>query len=301
MSEFITVFDIEVLNMDPASVCSIGIVQLRNMKVYKEYYSLIRPADLSFDKYRYDVHHISPKMLVNQKSFLEVWEDIKPFFENQIVVSHDIQSDMSSIRAALKKNRIPFPRMWMSCTNVLAHLVEPDLKKYNVTDLCSHYHIQIDHPHHALYDAKAAAEILHKLILKSDASSLAELHEIHHIEMGEMRENYYRNIIAPEHAPMNVKRKYIFTNQSVVFTGNTRVSKEQLSMHLKKVHGYYNRDVNTHTDYLVIGHFGYYKTRYGKSNKKVKKALTLKRMGQDIKIISEKEYMRMLNRKTRSY
>ena len=145
MSEFITVFDIEVLNMDPASVCSIGIVQLRNMKVYKEYYSLIRPADLSFDKYRYDVHHISPKMLVNQKSFLEVWEDIKPFFENQIVVSHDIQSDMSSIRAALKKNRIPFPRMWMSCTNVLAHLVEPDLKKYNVTDVCSHYHIQIDH------------------------------------------------------------------------------------------------------------------------------------------------------------
>ena len=32
MSEKITVFDIEVLNQDPASVCAIGIVQIQDLQ-----------------------------------------------------------------------------------------------------------------------------------------------------------------------------------------------------------------------------------------------------------------------------
>ena len=58
MSERIVVFDIEILNQDPTSVCAIGIVELIDQKVNSIYYSLIKPKNLSYDVYRYKVHKI---------------------------------------------------------------------------------------------------------------------------------------------------------------------------------------------------------------------------------------------------
>ena len=118
MSEKITVFDIEVLNQDPASLCAIGIVEIQNQEVISTYYALVKPKNLSFDSYRYKIHQIRPQSLYKEKTFVEVWKDIHHYFENTIVVSHDIQGDMMNLRAALKQNHIPYPRLLMSCTNV---------------------------------------------------------------------------------------------------------------------------------------------------------------------------------------
>ena len=49
MKERITVFDIEVLNQDPASICAIGIVELIDGEITSTYYSLIKPKNLSYD------------------------------------------------------------------------------------------------------------------------------------------------------------------------------------------------------------------------------------------------------------
>ena len=48
MNERITVFDIEVLNQDPTSICAIGIVEIVNQKIHSTYYSLIKPKNLSY-------------------------------------------------------------------------------------------------------------------------------------------------------------------------------------------------------------------------------------------------------------
>ena len=87
MSEKITVFDIEVLNQDPASLCAIGIVEIQNQEVVSTYYALVKPKNLSFDSYRYKIHQIRPQSLYKEKTFVEVWKDIHHYFENTIVVS----------------------------------------------------------------------------------------------------------------------------------------------------------------------------------------------------------------------
>lgn len=71
MSERLIVFDIEVLNQDPASICAIGIVELIDLKIVSKYYSLIKPKNLSFDPYRYKVHKIKPHSLYQMKNFLK--------------------------------------------------------------------------------------------------------------------------------------------------------------------------------------------------------------------------------------
>lgn len=297
MCEKITIFDIEVLNQDPTSVCAIGIVELVGGVIQSTYYSLIKPRNLSYDVYRYKVHKIKPKSLIHERNFVDVWKDIHHYFENKIVVSHDIQGDMMHLREVLKYNHIPYPQLKMSCTNVLAHLVYPQLKKYNLKELASLTHFEFQ-AHHALEDAKACAHILVGMLNEMQMNSLVELHQYFHLEFGEMKNNYYRNIISAEVAPQLLKMAQredaLLYHQSVCFTGKLSISREILEEKTRQVSAVSSHQVSSQTNYLVIGQKGYHKVRFGKENKKVLKALELMKQGQDLKIVHENEYLKLL-------
>jgi len=303
MSERITVFDVEILNQDPASMCSIGIVELVGGKIKSQYYSLIKPRNLSYDVYRYKVHQIKAKSLVNERSFHDVWKDIHHYFEDTIVVSHDIQGDMMYLRAILKQNHIPYPHVYMSCTNVLAHLVYPNLQKYNLKELAQMIHFSFQ-AHHALEDAKACASLLIEMMKHENVDSIVKLHQHFHLEFGEMKQNYYRNIISAEMAPQLLKlteqEDALLYHQSVCFTGKLSMPKELLDEKTKSVSAIQTNQVSTQTNYLVIGKKGYHKVRFGKENKKVRKAIKLMKQGQDLKIIHENEYLKLLDSKKTS-
>lgn len=300
MSERITVFDIEVLNQDPASICAIGIVELVDQKIVSTYYSLIKPRDLSYDLYRYKIHKIKSKSLIKEKGFTKIWQEIHHYFENSIVISHDIQGDMMNLRAALKQNKIIYPQLYMSCTNVLAHLVYPDLHKYNVKDLAQMSGFEFQ-AHHALEDAKACVHVLLEMMKHQHVSTLTELHQQFHLEFGEMKENYYRNIISAEIAPQLLELVHqedsMLYHQAVCFTGKLSMPKELLEEKTKMVSALPMHQVSTQTNYLVIGEKGYHKVRFGKENKKVLKALKLMKQGQDLRIIHENEYLKLLETK----
>ncbi len=300
MSERIIVFDIEVLNTDPASICAIGIVELIDQKVESTYYSLIKPRNLSFDAYCYKVHKIKPQTLMKERTFLEVWEDIAHYFQETVVVSHDIQGDMMHLRSVLKQHHIDYPHLYMSCTNVLAHLVYPESNKYNVKDLSIMIGFEFQ-AHHALEDAKACSAILLAMMEHENVETLTELHEQFNLEFGEMKHNYYRNIISAEMAPqlleMVHRKETALYHQSICFTGKLSMPKEILEEKAKAVSALPTHQVSTQTNYLVIGEKGYHKVRFGKENKKVKKALQLIKQGQDLKIIHENEYIKLLDSK----
>lgn len=300
MRERITVFDIEVLNQDPTSVCAIGIVELIDQEVASTYYSLIKPKNLSYDAYRYKVHKIKPKNLIKERDFQDVWKDIHHYFEETIVVSHDIQGDMMYLREVLKQYHIPYPHLYMSCTNVLAHLVYPSLHKYNVKELSQMIGFEFQ-VHHALGDARACAQILIEMLHHEHQESIIDLHQQFHLEFGEMKTNYYRNIISAEMAPqlleMVQREDALLYHQSVCFTGKLSMPKEILEEKTKEVSALYSHQVSTQTNYLVIGEIGYHKVRFGHDNKKVQKALQLKKLGQDIQIVHENEYLKLLETK----
>ena len=300
MKERLIFFDLEVLNQDPASICSIGIVEMVDQKVKSTYYSLVKPMNLSFDSFSYKVHQIKPKSLRNEKTFPEIWEEIKEYFQNSLVISHDIQGDMYHLRADFKKYSMPFPTLHMSCTNVLAHLVYPELTKYNLHDLCEMHHYEF-HAHHALEDAKATMFLYQQMLKEKGCETLKELHNLYHLEFGEMKTNYYRNMISPEVAPqllsMVQQEDAFLYHQSICFTGKLTMPKNILEEKTKDASAIMSHQVNMQTNYLVIGDRGYLKVRFGKKNKKVQKALQLKKQGQDIQIVREHEYLRMLKKK----
>ncbi|MEG0365479.1 MAG: exonuclease domain-containing protein [Coprobacillus sp.] len=298
--ERIVVFDIEVLNQDPTSICAIGIVELIDKKEVSSYYSLIKPKNLSYDMYRYKVHKIKTKSLLHEKTFIEVWEDIKGYFENAFIVSHDIQGDMLHLRETLKDNNISYPEVYMSCTNVLAHLIYPELQKYNLKNLSESLGFEFI-AHHALEDARACANLLIHMLNEMSMDTLQQMHQHFHLEFGEMKDNYYRNIISADLAcqllELTHRKDALLYHQSVCFTGKLSIPKEVLEEKTKQVSGLSSHQVSTQTNYLVIGKQGYHKVRFGKENKKVKKALQLIKQGQDLRIIHENEYLKLLDEK----
>ena len=300
MKERIIVFDLEMLNQDPASICSIGIVEMIDLQVVSTYYSLVKPDNLSYDPYCYKVHKIKPNKLYKEKRFKEVYNEIKHYFEESIVVSHDIQGDMLHLREALKQAHIPYPRLKMSCTNVLSHLIYPEINKYNLKDLLK----SIDYTyeaHHALEDALGASYLLKHLLDQANVDTLEEFHQKYQLDFGEMKENYYRNMVSPESVltlqKMTEKKDALLYHQSIAFTGKLSMPKSVLEQQTKNVSALYSHSVNSQTDYLVVGKHGYNKERYGHENKKVNKALELIKKGQDLKIIHENEYMELLDMK----
>ncbi len=300
MSERITVFDIEVLNQDPASVCAIGIVELLDGQEVSSYYSLIQPKNMSFDSYRYRVHKIKIKSLLKEKPFPEVWKEIKHYFEDKTVISHDIQGDMMNLRQALKQNQIPYPKLRMSCTNVIAHLIYPDLPKYNLATISNLIGFNYT-AHHALEDARACGNLLMYMINQRHFETLDNLHKFYRLDYGEMKENYYRNIMSPDIAIqltyLSDKTDAFLYHQSICFTGKLSIPKETLEEETKKVSAVSTHQVSTQTNYLVVGKKGYHRVRFGKENKKVQKALKLMKQGQDLKIIHENEFIKLLNEK----
>ena len=293
--EQLTFFDIEILNNDPASICSIGIIVLKDQQIIKQYYSLIKPQNMSFDYFRYEIHHIRPRDLKKAKSFKEVWKEISIYFEGQIVLSHDVQSDMSHLRAVLRREHISYPQLYMSCTNVIAHILEPELSKYNITELCQYFHIPIVHAHNALDDALACTQIYLAMMNKYGYKSLADFHQKNHLALGEMKTNYYRNIISPDLADVsNHLYSHPLSLSCVTFAGELASDKDIIDDYMKEAHLFVSRDVNTHTDYLVIGDIDFKKIRYNHRNRKVKKALHLINEGQDLHIIKEHDFLNLL-------
>ena len=255
MSEKITIFDIEELNNDPVSVCSIGIVVLEDMKVKETFYSLIRPPKLTFDPYRYKVHKIRPQDLKKQPTFPEIWPKISKYFENSIVISHDIQSDLNHLLAVFRRFRIRKPTCYLSCTLVLAKLFHPELQKYGLGSLCDFYSVDLENAHNALADSLACAELLKKMM---------EEHQ----------------------------------KETVAFTGKLAHTKQEIESFVEQDGMIPSFHVTTQTKYLVIGKKDYQQTRYQKGNKKIKKAITLSRQGQDIRILHEDQYIDMVRKRT---
>jgi DNA polymerase III epsilon subunit-like protein len=165
--------DFETANSNRSSICSVGLalVQKGKLKGTKHFY--VKPAPNYYDGVNVEVHGITDKDTRNEKTFAELWQDLKPYFHNQTIVAHNAAFDFSALRAALSHSNLSFPQINYHCTYRLAQvsLNLPNHKLNTVSDL---YKIQLKH-HDAVSDARACALIAIKLCEKHKVNTLEEL------------------------------------------------------------------------------------------------------------------------------
>lgn len=156
--------DFETANKELSSVCSVGIVVVRNGKIADRYYSLIQPEPNYYHYSNSNVHGLTADDTDNANVFPKVWKEVEPLIEGLPLVAHNKNFDEACLKAVFKTYQMDYPDYIFYCTlsasrRQLKHLTNHRLN--TVAEDCGY--ILTNH-HHALADAEACAEIAMQLL-----------------------------------------------------------------------------------------------------------------------------------------
>ena len=158
--------DIENPNARGNSICSIGIVVVKNNKVIDEKYSLINPED-RFDINNSNITGLTYSDVKCAPTFKEYWKNIEGLLENNVIVGHNITYDLSVIAKALERYEIEVPEFNYYCTLKLARKYIKS-SSYSLNSLCDLLNINLENHHNALEDSKASQKIFEYLQFNND-------------------------------------------------------------------------------------------------------------------------------------
>ena len=159
--------DFETANECPCSVCSVGIVMIRQGKVVDTYYSLIHPEPEYYSYVCQRVHGITPEDTEDAPVFSVVWQEIEqriaaafPDTENIPFVAHNASFDEGCLKAVFKVYQMDYPDYQFYDTLTASRREFggelPNHQLHTVAAACGY---DLQHHHHALADAEACAAI----------------------------------------------------------------------------------------------------------------------------------------------
>ena len=157
--------DFETANQYRSSVCSVGVVIVRNGKITDKFYSHIYPTPDFFSFFATQVHRLTIDDVEDAPTFPSVWEQIEPLIEGLPLVAHNSPFDESCLKAAFRMFHMPYPDYTFFCTcrasrSKLRNLL-PNHQLHTVAAYCGY---DLTKHHHALADAEACAAIALKLL-----------------------------------------------------------------------------------------------------------------------------------------
>ena len=157
--------DFETANCVPTSVCSVGVVVVRDGVFTDSFYSLIQPEPNYYNYWNTRVHGLTRRDTENALVFPYVWEQIEPLIEGLPLVAHNSPFDEGCLKAVFRCYQMDYPdyRFFCTCRASRKHFGKllPNHQLHTVAEACG-YHLE--NHHHALADAEACAWIARKLL-----------------------------------------------------------------------------------------------------------------------------------------
>ncbi|MDE5673719.1 MAG: 3'-5' exonuclease [Muribaculaceae bacterium] len=157
--------DFETANSNPCSVCSVGVVIVKNGLVTDKFYKLIHPVPNYYSPANIRVHGLTRSDTDCADTFPEVWAEIEPLIDGLPLVAHFSRFDEGCLKAAFRRFDMNYPGYEFYCTCSAARKVFgktlPNHKLPTVAKKCGY---DLERHHHALADAEAAAAIAVKIL-----------------------------------------------------------------------------------------------------------------------------------------
>lgn len=150
--------DFETANNERSSVCSVGIVIVRDGKIVDKFYSLIKPEPEYYNYWCSQVHGLSLDDTMDAPVFPDVWAQIEPMIEGLPLVAHNKAFDESCLKAVFRVYQMDYPDYEFHCTCVASHKVWPE-GRHNLDIVAARCGYNLENHHHALADADACAAI----------------------------------------------------------------------------------------------------------------------------------------------
>ena len=156
--------DFETANQHASSVCSVGVVVVRDGIVTHSFYSLIQPEPNYYIYWCQRVHGLGHADTDNAPIFPEVWAQIEPLIQGLPLVAHNKRFDENCLRAVFRCYQMTYPDYPFLCTLQASRVALkglPDPKLDTVAAACG---FDLTQHHHALADAHACAALALQLL-----------------------------------------------------------------------------------------------------------------------------------------
>lgn len=156
--------DFETANNERTSVCSVGVVIVREKKMVDNFYSLIQPEPNYYSYWCSQVHGLCRQDTDDAPVFPKVWKQLMPLIGDLPLVAHNKAFDESCLKAVFRCYRMDYPDYVFYDTLRAARRAFPRAENHQlhtVSALCGYI---MEQHHHALADAEACAQIALKIL-----------------------------------------------------------------------------------------------------------------------------------------
>lgn len=303
-----TAIDFETANQYRTSACSLGLAVVRNNRIVEQKEWLIRPEPFEFSPFNTAVHGITADDVKSAPTFKEIWREVSPYIENQIVVAHNASFDTSVLKNSLEYFQIAIPNCEILCTYRISQVLYPNAGAHRLNVICELLGIPLNH-HEASSDAAASAEILLRIIAENDLKNISALKKFCGITPGYFEDGGQR------YKPCRKRSSYEFgdkdnplkdttavwidedfKDKAFVFTGSLlSMPRQKAKEVVTRGGGIMHSTVRKDTDYLVVGIQDFTKLNGHTESSKMRRAYELQEKGSPLRIIGEDEFVNMID------
>ena len=163
MKDFAAI-DFETANSERSSVCSVGVVIVRNNEIVDSFYSLINPEPNYYNYWCTKVHGLTNRDTDDAPIFPEVWKQIVPLIEGLPLVAHNSPFDESCLKAVFRVYQMDYPDYKFYDTLSTARRTMKGLENHQLHTVAAVCGYQLDNHHHALADAESCAWIAREIL-----------------------------------------------------------------------------------------------------------------------------------------
>lgn len=273
--------DVETANADRASICQIGVIQVRDGEVQNEWSTLVNPGDW-FDPWNVSIHGIDESAVKGSPTFSRVHETLLSLLEGSVAVTHTSFDRIALERAATQHGMNRIQVAWLDSASIVRR-VWPDRygrSGYGLRKVADDFGISFQH-HDALEDARTAAEIVIRACAATTTGITSWL----------SREKQQR---ARQSGRRIGKYGGALYGESLVFTGALGIPRKDAADLAANAGSNVTDSVTKQTTILVVGTQD--KTRlngYEKSSKQ-RKAEEMIVNGAEIQILSEDDFFELV-------
>ncbi len=164
MKDFAAI-DFETANECRCSVCSVGVVIVRDGEIVDKFYSLIHPEPEYYKWFCQQVHGLGPEDTEDAPVFPHVWEKIAPRIEGLPLVAHNSSFDEGCLKEVFKVYQMDYPDYAFHDTlSASRRYFGPCLSDFQLQTVAAACGYNLINHHHALADAEACAVIACKVL-----------------------------------------------------------------------------------------------------------------------------------------
>ena len=278
------VLDVETANPSYASICQIGIIEVRGGRVVDERSIFVDPSEI-FDPFNVSLHGISEDRVKGAPTFADVYADLSSRLSEQIAVHHGPFDRVAFSRASEKYGLPPITTNWLDNQSIVRSAWPVFARRgYSLKNLCHHFGLAFSH-HDALEDARVTEHIFRRALAESGTSPTDWI--------SRARRRIGSDAGGKQRSGDPTGR---FHGQTILFTGNIGLPRPEAEKIAKRVGFDIAESISRKVSILVVGMQDLNRLAGFDKSSKQRKAEALLKAGHDIQIVSDADFWAMIPR-----